>query len=114
MSFTPPKPYADAFKLPYDGEIAAMDASIGVLLKDPDLFVRREAVAAMDKAGDSSRIPQIEPKARASSATRPGRATLSTISTRMATFHSAVVAVPHAASPLQRAGPAVFQSKSEH
>lgn len=31
--YAPPKPYADRFKLPYDGEIAAMDASLGNLLK---------------------------------------------------------------------------------
>jgi arylsulfatase A-like enzyme/cytochrome c-type biogenesis protein CcmH/NrfG len=31
--YTPPKPFADRFKLPYDGEIATMDASLGNLLK---------------------------------------------------------------------------------
>ena len=34
--------------------------ALAVLLKDPDAFVRREAVVAMSKAGDSFHIPQIE------------------------------------------------------
>ena len=47
------------------------------------------------------RIRRIEPKASASSATRPGRASSSTISTRVATLHSAVVSVPRTAAPLR-------------
>jgi len=35
--------------------------ALAVLLKDPDTFVRREAIAALVNAGDASHIPQVEP-----------------------------------------------------
>jgi len=50
---------ANALSLVGKGERTALWA-IGILLKDPDTFVRREAIAALVKAGDASHVPQIE------------------------------------------------------
>jgi hypothetical protein len=47
------------------------------------------------------RIRQIEPQACPGSATRPGRGSSRTVSSRKATLRSAVVPVPRAAGPLQ-------------
>ena len=50
---------ANALALVGKGDRDALFA-LGVLLNDPDAFVRREALAAMAKAGDASHMAQVE------------------------------------------------------
>jgi HEAT repeat protein len=50
---------ANALGLVGKGDRDALFA-LGILLRDPDTFVRREAIAALVKAADASAVPQLE------------------------------------------------------